>query len=294
VKRTFDPVFWTLAQVGHRLKVGAPPGHDKGLQPIATGRLDAPTRHGTVRLLIYTPLTASFPLPIVIHLHGGGFVNRYPEQDAHIARRLCSDLGAVLILPDYDTGPKVQFPIAEEEAFDVFRWAQENAPAKGWDKSRLAVTGVSAGAKLAINICQQSHWQSLTGPSAVALVVPVTDVFRTDRRSSAAKASISPFVQRFVEWSYFPDAATRRSALASPRYDPSVAAAMPPTLILVGELDTLADEGKEFAAVLQAAGVTAVLRTFTGSDHDFIMNRKSPANRFVAIEALRVHLEHHL
>ena len=199
-----------------------------------------------------------------------------------------------MILPDYDTGPTVQFPVAEEEAFDLFNWVRACAPEQGWDRSRVAVTGVSAGAKLAINVCQQAHWQGVARPVAAGLVVPVTDVVRTDRTSVVGKASISPFVQRFVAWSYFPDAATRGSALASPRYDDGVAAAMPPTLVQVGEFDTLAVEGRDFVAALRAGGVEAVLMNFVGADHDFIMNRRAPADRFAAIEGLRAHLARYL
>nr|WP_232531082.1 alpha/beta hydrolase [Microlunatus antarcticus] len=204
-----------------------------------------------------------------MQLHGGGFVNRHPEQDLHLARYLAASLHAVVVLPDYDTAPKVRYPVAEEEAFDVARWLRRSGQEHGWDGDRLLLSGVSAGAKLAINVCQQLHDASEAAPLAVALTVPFTDPTRTDRTSSNPKAVISPFVQRWVAWAYFPDIERRREKLAAPRYDPTLADAMPPTLVQTGELDTLAAEGAELAKTLAAAGVETKHRVYPRADHDF-------------------------
>ena len=216
-----------------------------------------------------------------MHLHGGGFVNRYPEQDLHIARVMADRLGAVVILPDYDTGPRAHYPIAEEEAFDIARWVQAQTDA-GWSGDRLLLSGVSAGAKLAINVCQQLHAASLPAPVAVALIVPVTDVTRTDRTSTLRRPAISPFVQRFVGWAYFPDTIRQQEPLASPSRDSALSEAMPPTLVLTGGDDTLAPEGAELVAQLRNGGVQTEHHVFVGSDHDFVAGR----DRAVIVETL--------
>jgi acetyl esterase len=222
--------------------------------------------------------------PVVMHMHGGGFINRYPEQDRHIARFLAADLQAVIVLPDYDTAPKVRYPVAEEEMVDVARWIRRSGRTHGWDGDRLLLSGVSAGAKLAINACQQLHASGEPRPLAVALTVPVTDMSRTDRTSPIPKPEISPLVQRAVAWSYFPDVERRREPLAAPRYDDALADAMPPTLVQTGEFDTLAPEGAELARTLNAAGVETRFRQYPRADHSFYSSKPVEDVRDMLIE----------
>ena len=63
-----------------------------------------PTRHGLVRCLVYDPPAdasetseAGRPRPVHIQIHGGGFYGRYPAQDAHIAKYIASEVGAVVV-----------------------------------------------------------------------------------------------------------------------------------------------------------------------------------------------------
>ncbi|KQO62335.1 alpha/beta hydrolase fold domain-containing protein [Curtobacterium sp. Leaf261] len=273
VRRPVSPLFWVLAQLGSRVRAGSPRGLPEPSTPLpAPTTVHIPTRHGPVRAVVQRPAGDDPDAPVVMHLHGGGFVNRYPEQDLHIARAMAGRLGAVVVLPDYDTGPRVQYPVAEEEAFDVARWLRAETGA-GWSGERLLLSGVSAGAKLAINTCQQLRTASLPAPVAVALIVPVTDVVRTDRTSGIPRPAISPFVQRFVGWAYFPEVARRREPLASPDRDATLAASMPPTLVLTGGNDTLAPEGAALAARLRAGGVRTEHHVFPGSDHGFVAGR---------------------
>ena len=277
-RRSFNPLFWTLAQVGSRIRAKAPAMSDvnsTGLPDVRS--MQVPTRHGPVRVMVQRPADPSELTPVVMHMHGGGFVNRHPEQDLHIARYLAGGLGATVLLPDYDTAPRVRYPVAEEEMLDVAQWVQQSAGSQGWDSNVFLLSGVSAGAKLAINVCQQLHTLRQPGPRAAALIVPVTDVSRTDRTSRKRRPAISPLVQRFVGWSYFPDAERRQEPLASPRYDASLGDGMPPTLVLTAEFDTLAAEGADLVRTLNASGVETSYRQFPGVDHGFIAGESGEA-----------------
>lgn len=271
-RRPFHPLFWLLSQAGSRVRYT--PSVAKRLTTIALPtetEAAIPTRHGQLRAVIVrpTPGPAGAEPPVIMQLHGGGFLNGYPEQDRHLARYFASQLGAVVVLPDYSTAPRARYPIAEEEVYDVARWVHASGSAQGWDGSRLLLSGISAGSKLAINICQQIRTHGGIRPLAVSLIVPVTDMSRTDRTSSIPRPAISPLVQRLVAWAYFPDAGRRREALAAPRYDPSVLLAMPPTLVHTAEYDTLSPEGRELALSLEAAGVHTVHKQYDKADHGF-------------------------
>jgi acetyl esterase len=235
-----------------------------------------PTRHGLVRCFVYRP-PADAPVaggsirsrPVHLQLHGGGFTGRYPAQDEHVATYIASEAGAFVVTVDYDVAPQVQFPVAEEQCYDVARWIFETAPANGWDPARISVGGMSAGGKLAFNVCQLAHASGLFRPIALVAAYAVADVTRSDRRSAKRHARVSPLLQRITNGTYFADASRRRDPLASPAFDPHLAAALPATLILTGEDDTLAAEMERLGATLRAAGADVVNRQFSNTDHGF-------------------------
>ena len=229
-----------------------------------------PTRHGAVRALMYRPVAANVSRPPVhLQIHGGGMFGRYPEQDDHIATYIVSATGAVVVSVDYDVTPQVQFPVGEEECYDVALWLHANAQAGGWDPHRISVGGESAGGKLAINVCQLAYAGGVFRPCALVATYAVADVTRTDRTSAKRFAKISPALQRLVSDTYFADAARRSEAIASPLFDPQLALALPATLIMTGEYDTLAPEMDRLAQTLSAAGVPVVHRRFARTDHGF-------------------------
>lgn len=242
----------------------------------APDEVRVPTRHGPVRALIYRPPAdaplpggAGRPRPVHVQVHGGGFYGRYPEQDAHIAAYIASEVGAVVVSVDYDVTPQVRYPVAEEECYDVAAWVAETGSANGWDSGRISVGGESAGGKLAINVCQIAHATGAFRPCALVTVFAVADVTRSDRTSAQRDAKIAPWVQRLVNDSYFVDAERRREPIASPLFDEHLAAALPATLVLTGEYDTLAPEMDRLAETLRAAGVPVVHRRFARTDHGF-------------------------
>ena len=235
-----------------------------------------PTRHGPVRCLVYrppagapTPGGAERLPPVHIQIHGGGFYGRYPAQDEHIATYIASDVGAVVVSVDYDVTPQVQFPVAEEECYDVAVWVHENGAAQGWDGERVSIGGASAGGKLAINVCQLAHAGGVFRPCALVTKYAVADAVRADRTTAKRDAKIAPWLQRLVLDTYFVDAARRADPIASPLRDENLPRALPATLVMTGEYDTLAAEMNHIAEVLRVAGVPVVHRQFAKTDHGF-------------------------
>ncbi|MEV0668979.1 alpha/beta hydrolase [Mycobacterium sp. NPDC050441] len=261
--------------------------------------VDVATRHGAVRCHIYSPHPDG-PLaksgadgpPVNLHLHGGAFIVRNPRQEEYIAHYIAAEVGAVVILADYATAPQVRYPVAEQQCFDVALWVHSEAGRRGWDAARMSVTGASAGAKLAVNVCQQAYRTGQISLRAAALAFPVIDLSRADRTSGKARPRISRRIQRLVIDAYLVDTSRSREPLASPRFDDELAAAMPPTLILTGELDTLGPEGDELAARLSAAGIPTTHHRFPGIDHGFTKSEAAIAHD--ATKRIAAHLLQHL
>ncbi|MFD3519895.1 alpha/beta hydrolase [Streptomyces sp. NPDC058653] len=236
-----------------------------------------PTRHGPIRTLVYAPparriarheAAGSRP-PVHLILHGGAFIVRLPQQEDNVARYLASEVGCYVVLPDYDTAPRVRFPVAEEQAYDAYRWVREHAEHQGWDRDAVSVGGGSAGGKLALNVALLAIDDNYHRPAAVSAEYPVLDLTREDatRVSVRKRPMVSPSMMSLMRRTYFADT-DLSSPLASPALHPR-RGELPPTLVLTGEHDTLCREADDFARDLAAAGVDVTHHEFPGADHAF-------------------------
>lgn len=263
-------------------------------------RIAVPTRDGAVMCLVYEP-HPNAPLaggregrpPIHVQIHPGGFFLGIAEQDLHIDSYIASEVGAAVVNPDYSVAPRVQYPTAEEQCYDVVEWVEAHGEDLGWDTSRISVGGTSSGGKLAINVAQMMHETGVAPLRAIALGCALADVSRTDRTSTKTRPFVSPLMQRLIAETYFADASRRREPLASPLFDPDLALAMPPALIMTGGLDTLGPEMDLLAERLARQGVEVTHRRFPEADHGFSHYKPVEVAR-ESIELTGAHLLKHL
>jgi len=263
-----------------------------------------PTRHGRVRCFIYRPhpdaplATGGVTPPVHINIHGGGFIFTNPRADDHIVNYIAAEVGAVIVSIDYSTAPNVLYPVAEEQCFDVLRWvAGTGATEHGWDRSRISIGGGSAGGKLALNVLQLTHWNHGPSVRAAALLAPFVDATLAPDSyvSDLDKAIIAPDAMKLILGAYFVDTARRTEPLASPALDPDLKSALPPTLILTGEYDTVKTQAAALAAQLIAAGATVTHRDIEKSDHDWMVNPETPVEVLhKSMDLIAEHLRTHL
>jgi arylformamidase len=85
--------------------------------------------------------------PVVIFWHGGGWTNGYKEWGWFMAEHV-TDLGAVLVLPDYRLAPEHRMPAAFDDCLLLLRSLAASPTFKG-DMRHVYVAGHSAGGHLA-------------------------------------------------------------------------------------------------------------------------------------------------
>ena len=240
---------------------------------VETGELVVAFEGGNdVPVRVVTPRLASTTLPVILYLHGGGWVFGDWRTHARLARQLALDCAAAVVLPSYSRAPEARYPRAIEECATVARWILEQGVEHGLDPERLAVTGDDVGANLAIALCLRDDLRSRF--SQQVLFCPVTDArFDTSSyREFATGYFLRQDAMRWF-WDQYTTSPTQRAEIsASPlRATPAQLTGMPPTLVITAEADVVRDEGEAFAAKLRRAGVAVVAARFQGAIHDFVV-----------------------
>jgi acetyl esterase/lipase len=245
-----------------------------GGEPAPVERIEKrsiPGPAGALGVRVYTPAgLGGGPLPGLLYFHGGGFVAGTLDTHDGICRSLSNASGCTLVSVDYRLGPEARFPAAVEDACAATRWVAAHAAQLGIDARHLGVSGDSAGATLAAVAAQ-----TLTGEGEIELagqflLCPILD-YRAESASWREFGS-----------GYLLDRETLAHDLAhylgegadpsDPRISPLRAQrleGLPPACIHTAECDPLRDEGAEYAARLEKAGVAASYRCHSGMIHLF-------------------------
>lgn len=229
---------------------------------------------GTVKLRIVKPIGATGALPVILYIHGAGWV----FGDAHTHDRLVRDLavgtGAAVVFPEYDRSPEVRYPHALEQGYTAARWVVASGAEKDLDGTRLAVAGDSVGGNLATALTLLAKQRGDVAFVAQLLFYPVTD-------ASFDTASYREFADGYFLtrdgmkwfWDQYTTSETDRAQItASPlRASLEQLAGLPQALVITGEADVLRDEGEAYAAKLRRAGVDVTAVRYQGIVHDFVM-----------------------
>jgi len=102
---------------------------------------------GEVPLRIYAP-EGEGPFPLLVYLHGGGWVRGSLDAYDGLCRLLTNEANCVVVSVDYRRAPEHPFPAGLEDCYAATTWAAENAADLQGDPERMAVGGDSAGGNL--------------------------------------------------------------------------------------------------------------------------------------------------
>ncbi|MCQ8193225.1 alpha/beta hydrolase [Streptomyces rugosispiralis] len=229
---------------------------------------------GGVRARIVKPAGAEGPLPVVIYLHGAGWVFGNAHTHDRLVRELAVGAGAAVVFPEYDLSPEVRYPVAIEQNFTVARWVVQQGATKGLDPARIAVAGDSVGGNMTAALTLMAKERGGIPLVQQVMFYPVTDAsFDT---GSYHQFATGYFLRRDgMRWfwdQYTTDEAERAQITASPlRATTEQLTGLPPALVITAEADVLRDEGEAYANKLRQAGVPVTAVRFQGIIHDFVM-----------------------
>jgi acetyl esterase/lipase len=230
----------------------------------------APGAAGDVRVVLVRPEQASGPVPVLLHLHGGGLVAGGVSDDVEAALDVAP--GWALASVEYRLAPEDPYPAAVEDAYAALVWLVAEAAELGVDPGRVVVTGVSAGGGLAAALALLARDRG--GPPLLGqlLICPMLDD-RNDSASGHQMAGRGTWDRHAnaTGWSaYLGDSA---GGPGTPAYASAARAEtlgdLPPAFVDVGSAETFRDECVQYAARLWADGADAELHVWPGGCHGF-------------------------
>ncbi len=216
---------------------------------------------GGVRVRVYRPGPAG---TVVVYVHGGGFVIGDLEVADRPCRALAAASGATVVSVDYRLAPESPFPGPVHDCLAAVRWVRSAGLGE-----RLVLLGDSAGGALVAAVSTALREAGELLPDAQLLLYP-TLAPPTDTPSMVQRADGPFMTRRELEWFWglYLGGAPATDPLAAPLLAADLAG-LPPTTVLVAELDPLRDEGRAYAARLAEAGVPVELVEYPGAVHGF-------------------------
>lgn len=265
------------------LVVGADPAPEIEVALVAA--VTVPTSTGGVPARVYRP-TDDAGLPVLLYLHGGGWSIGSPDATDRLCRQLSAYANCVVVSLDYPLAPEHPFPAAVEACFDALTWLAGGPPDLGIDPARIAVGGDSAGGNLAAALALMARDRG--GPTLRAQLLAYPAIDQDTTRTSWTRWAHTPLLDAAdAQWSW--EVYRAPSDEGDIRAFPGNAASfaeLPPTLIILAEIDPLHDSGIEYGRRLHAAGVDARVISYSGVFHGFFPRTSlSPSAADAAVRA---------
>src|SRR5260221_1758007 len=254
-----SPVLFTLSPEKGRLALDEAQSGRVRKHPVVMAALtitDGPSAQVALRIL--RPQNAQTPLPVIVYIHGAGWVFGSMQTHDRLVRELAVGAGAAVVFPVYRLCPEVRYPAALEECYMAARWVGRRGQEHGLDGQRLAVSGDSVGGNMAAAVTLLSRERGEPDIRLQLLFYPVTD-------ATFDTASYHQFAEGYhlrrdaMMWfwdQYTRHPGERNEITASPlRAGVAQLKRLPPALIITAEADVLRDEGEAYANKLRQAEV---------------------------------------
>lgn len=228
----------------------------------------------SINLRVVRPKGNNDTLPVILYVHGGGWVMGGKKSFDMLIRKIAVHTNAVVIFPEYALSPEVHYPVALNQIYTVLDYIYNNPQEFNIDENRIALAGDSAGANMATVTALRA--KDGKGPDILfeCLFYPVTNADMDTKSYEQFKDG--PWLsKKAMEWffdAYVPEKKERNDVFVSPlKADEDALFGLPPTLIITAENDVLRDEGEAYARKLDAAGVNVLNVRINGTIHDFLM-----------------------
>jgi acetyl esterase/lipase len=175
---------------------------------------------------------------------------------------------------EYSLAPEAQYPAQIEQSYTAVQWIKARGEAEGFDSTRIAVAGDSAGGNMAAVLCILAKQRGDDQFVHQSLYYPMTDADAAETESLRLYKDGPYGSAEGLAWfwsSYLGDQSQRSEITVSPlQATLADLEGLPPALVIVDQNDVLRDQGEAYADKLRDAGVPTTSVRFNGTIHDFM------------------------
>jgi acetyl esterase/lipase len=225
-----------------------------------------------VEVRIYRPAGSSDVLPVLVWMHGGGWVLGNLELDDLMLRQLVSDVGIAVASVGYRLAPENPFPAALDDSYAVVKWLAANGGELGFEPGRIAVGGASAGGGLAAGVALLARDRGEVDLCFQLLIYPSINDRNVEQATEKNPDNL--FWSRenaLMSWRAY--LGERLDSGDIPSYAAAIRArdlaGLPPAYVAVGGLDMFLPDCLEYVDRLTAAAVDTELHVYPGAFHAF-------------------------
>ena len=263
--------------------VKPPPGFAAVAATVTEQRVAVPTPEAPVAHLdIYQPRGASGPRPVVLWIHGGGFISTSAAsvQDYAI---LLAHAGYTVASLDYSLAPGTRYPAPVRQGNAALRYLRANAARFGGDPDRVVVGGDSAGAQIAGQLAavqtnpELARALGITPAGPLRGVVLFCGLYDMRTVGTTGFPALRTYLWAYTgvrDWTSYP-------AIDQLSVTQQATSAYPATFLSVGDADPFQSQGTELAAALRARHVPVTTLLWHGQhlNHEYQFNFGLPQAR---------------
>ncbi len=237
--------------------------------------LSIPGSAGHIPARIYRP-PGNSSNALIIYMHGGGWVLGDLQTHDPFCRRLALESGATVVALDYRLAPEHPCPAAAIDCIDASKWLLANQSALGLEQASVFVAGDSTGANLSAVVANHLCEQGDGGLTGQILIYPVVRHYAPYPVSYIENGKGYGLTKNLMTWfwdTYLGGNSMASEGAVGPMATPlfeNLPATLPPALVVTAGLDPLRDEGAQYAAKLDGAGIPCLHQLFNSQMHGFV------------------------
>ena len=223
---------------------------------------------GSIRVRLYRPTEGT--LPVIVFVHGGGWVLRTVEDYDPFCSHLARITGHAVISVDYRLAPEHPYPAGLEDTCATITWVAEHAASLQLDAGQMVLAGDSAGANLVAVAALRAKDGEGHAPRAQVLFYPTLDATQSHASHSFEMDGLLLSGKTMTWFSdLYCTPAQRSDWQVSPLLADRLEGVAPALIMTVGA-DPLRDEGLAYADRLMRAGVEVSHVHYPGQPHAFL------------------------
>lgn len=220
-------------------------------------------------------------IPVIVYLHGGGFTAwSFADKTYNSYLTRLAALGkAIIVAADYRPAHTYPFPTGLEDCYKVTKWvAQGGAESHGVPAGKVVVAGDSSGTNLAFAVTLKAKREGIMNDTIAGLyylcpyfaggektpdypsMMECDGLFASEGFLTAVDNNLCKEEEK-EEW-------FKNPLLWSIHATKEDMEGMPPSSIIVMQLDMIRDQGFEMHYKLKSAGVESYITTVSGGVHE--------------------------